>query len=167
MKIKGWEKISGLTYKGYALINPIHNADETKYEATVLDLNQSHKPKWELKVLTPDHKWKFGDKTFHIILWDEHNVSSRMVASKEQMQTISGFRMLYEDLIEKILHLRLQNTLFSNVTKRINGGTSGISNIVNSSGTTIDYNKMMVELLESIKESNQTIDNIKTTLNKS
>ncbi len=63
--------------------------------------------------------------------------------------------MLYEDLIEKILHLRLQNTLFSNVTKRINGGSPGISNIVNSSGTSIDYNKMMIQLVNSIKEINQ------------
>ena len=36
MKIKGWEKISGYTYKGYTIVNPIHNAYETKYEATIL-----------------------------------------------------------------------------------------------------------------------------------
>jgi hypothetical protein len=155
MKIKGWEKISGLTYKGYALVNPIHNADETKYEATVLDLNQSHKPKWELSILTPRHKWKHKDDlTFNIWLCDENKVSSRVVVTKEQIQTISGFRMLYEDLIEKILHLRLQNTI-STVTKRINGGTSGISNIVNNNGTSIDYNKMMIQLVNSIKEINQ------------
>ncbi len=39
MKIKGWEKISGYTYKGYTIVNPIHNADETMYEATILNLN--------------------------------------------------------------------------------------------------------------------------------
>jgi hypothetical protein len=58
MKIKGWEKISGYTYKGYCMVNPIHNAGETKYMADILDLNESHKPKWgEINLLTPAHKW--------------------------------------------------------------------------------------------------------------
>jgi hypothetical protein len=168
MKIKGWEKISGITYKGCTIVNPMHNADETKYEATILDLNHPQKPKWELSILTPKHKWKYKDDlTFTIILSDDNRVSSRLAATKEMIQTLSAFRMLYEDLIDEILHLRLQTTLFSKVSKRINGGTSGLMNMVNNNGTTIDYNNMMAKLLESIKESNQTIDNIKSTLNKS
>ncbi len=140
MKIKGWEKISGITYKGCTIVNPMHNADETRYEATILDLNHPQKPKWELKVLTPSHKWKHKDDlTFNISLCDDNKVSSHMAVSKQQIQTLSGFRMLYEDLIEKILHLRLQNTLF----KTINGGISSI-----------DYGKSMGEMMKSIKELN-------------
>jgi hypothetical protein len=33
MKIKGWEKISGFTYKGYCIVNPIHDANEEGYFA--------------------------------------------------------------------------------------------------------------------------------------
>ena len=40
MRIKGWEKISGYTYKGYSIVNPIHDAIEEGYFATVLNLNQ-------------------------------------------------------------------------------------------------------------------------------
>jgi hypothetical protein len=78
MKIKGWEKISGYTYKGYTIVNPIHNADETSYQATILNLNLPQKPKWELSVLTPAHKFRIADianiniDTFYIVMWDDN-----------------------------------------------------------------------------------------------
>ena len=50
MKIKGWEKISGFTYKGYCIVNPIHDANEEGYFATVLNLNQVYKPKWDIEL---------------------------------------------------------------------------------------------------------------------
>ena len=64
MKIKGWDKISGYTYKGMCIVNPIHNADETKYYATILNLNLPQKPKWELSVLTDKHRFK-QDNSFN------------------------------------------------------------------------------------------------------
>ena len=39
MKITGWEKISGLTYKGFSIVNPIHDANQEIYYATILNLN--------------------------------------------------------------------------------------------------------------------------------
>jgi hypothetical protein len=93
MKIKGWEKISGYTYKGYSIVNPIHNADETRYEATILNLNLPQKPKWELVVLTPKHKFK-NDNDFSIIVKDDENRSTINEINKQKMASISIFRNL-------------------------------------------------------------------------
>jgi hypothetical protein len=106
MKIKGWEKIHGYTYKGYSIVNPIHNVDETMYEATILDLNLPQKPKWELNVLTPAHKWK-NDDAFSIIVRDNENRSTINTLHKERMQSIVYFRCTIEEMIDKMLVMRL------------------------------------------------------------
>ena len=106
MKIKGWEKISGYTYKGYSIVNPIHNADETMYEATILDLNLPHKPKWELNVLTPKHKWKH-DNDFSVIVRDDEGRSTINTIDKVCMASISIFRNHFEEMIDKLLAMRL------------------------------------------------------------
>lgn len=111
MKIKGWEKIQGYTYKGYCIVNPIHNAHETKYEATVLNLNLPQKPKWELSVLTPQHKFIVGENTadgiFYIMLWDENNLHTNTTMTNQMMRSISNFRQTYEQLVDKMLSLQL------------------------------------------------------------
>lgn len=168
MKIKGWEKISGYTYKGFSIVNPIHNANETKYIADVLDLNQSHKPKLELNILTPAHKWKAtNDTMFHILLWDEDKFSSRREVSRELISSVSAFREVFEGLIDDIIKIKKENEFkgnISQVTKRINGGSSGIINVVNNNGTTIDYGKMMEELVKAIKEQKSVSDDFKKAL---
>jgi hypothetical protein len=132
MKIKGWEKISGFTYKGYTIINPIHNAEETSYEATILNLNLPQKPKWELSVLTPKHKFK-QDNHFSIILKDDENRSTINTLHKERMQSIVYFRCTVEEMIDKMLGMRLTSA----------GVTASSYSIVNNSayGKTINPNK--------------------------
>ena len=171
IKIKGWEKISGITYKGFSIVNPIHNAHETKYMATVLDLNQSHKPKWELNVLAPGHKWKaVTDDSFHIMLWDEDKFSARKEVSKDMILSLSSFRILFEQLVEEILEIKRKNSLFTNVSKRINGGTGsiGIVNTVNNSGTLTIYDSSTgtsFDLLDTIKELQKQIEDLKLQQN--
>jgi len=112
MKIKGWEKISGYTYKGYTIVNPIHNADETKYEATILNLNLPQKPKWELVVLTPRHKFKIGD-TFSIIIRDDENRSTISEVDKKRMESISIFRNTFEEMVDELLKIQLTSAPIS------------------------------------------------------
>ena len=107
MKIKGWEKISGYTYKGYCIVNPIHNANETKYMADVLDLNQQHKPKWELVVMTPEYEGKaLKDEWFEILLWDDNKFCTKDEMTKDMMVTISNFRQTFEGLVDDMIKLR-------------------------------------------------------------
>ena len=136
MKIKGWEKISGYTYKGYTIVNPIHNASQTKYEATVLNLNLPQKPKWELVVLTPVFKFK-DDGTFSVMLWDENKLHTTTTINVQAMKSISHFRQTYEQLIDRMLSLELQ--LLSAPTYSSHSLNTGIINHINNTGTTIPY----------------------------
>jgi hypothetical protein len=131
MKIKGWEKISGYTYKGYTIVNPIHNADETSYGATILDLNLPQKPKWKLLVLTPVHRFK-SDNDFIIILKDDENRSTINTVDKQRMASISIFRNTFEEMIDKLLVMQLTSA----------GVTASSHSIVNNSsyGKTINPN---------------------------
>ena len=106
MKIKGWEKISGYTYKGYSIVNPIHNAGETMYMADIINISLPQNPKWELNVLTPAHKWK-NDIDFSIILRDDENRSTIHTIDKVCMASISIFRQTFEEMIDKVLGMRL------------------------------------------------------------
>jgi hypothetical protein len=154
MKIKGWEKISGYTYKGYAIVNPMHNADETKYFATILNLNLPQKPKWELSVLTPKHKFK-QDDVFSIILKDDENRSTINSVDKVCMASISIFRQTFEEMIDKLLSMRLTS---AGVTASSHSIHSGIFNHVNNNGTTIPYGQMIQStqsLLAQIKKLNK------------
>jgi hypothetical protein len=178
IKIKGWEKISGIGYKGYTIVNPIHNANETKYMADVLDLNQSHKPKWELNVLGPGHKWKAAtDDKFHILLWDEDKFSARREVSKDMISSVSFFRQIFEILVDEVLDVRRRNSLFTKVTPTINGnggtpivsGTGGVINSVQQSGNTILYNPSTYtsysDMVNAIKEMEERIDKLTNRIN--
>jgi len=163
MKIKGWEKISGYTYKGYSIVNPIHNADETSYEATILNLNLPHKPKWELTVLTPQHKFKGYDDTFSIIVRDDENRSTINSVDKVRMESISIFRNTFEEMIDKLLAMRL--TTASKVAKNsFYGGTTGIINQVQSSGSNVLYGSgssnpfTQAHIIQTLQNLQQQID---------
>jgi hypothetical protein len=169
IKIKGWEKISGFTYKGFSIVNPIHNSYETKYMADVLDLNQSHKPKWELNVLGPGHKWKaVTDTNFHILLWDEDRFSARREVSKDMISSVSSFRQIFEVLVDEVLDVRRKNSLFTNVSKRVNGGTPGIVSTVNTGGAISIYDSSTgtsFDLVDTIKTLQQQIEDLKSQQN--
>ena len=154
MKIKGWEKISGFTYKGYTIVNPMHNAQETKYEATVLNLNLPQKPKWELVVLTPTFKFK-DDGTFSIILRDENKLHTSDTMTKQMMRSISHFRQTYEQLIDRMLSLQLTSA------PRSQSLNTGIVNHINNTGTTIPYG----QIVQSIQSMQQTITNLTNNVN--
>ena len=174
IKIKGWEKISGYTYKGHCIVNPIHNAGETKYMADVLDLNLPHRPKWELNVLSPGHKFKsVTDDRFHILLWDEDKYSTRKEVSRDMILSVSSFRTVFENLVDELLQLRKKNSFTQpvSVTSSNNTGTAvvtntggGIINNVMNSSTTIDYGKMMEELIKAIKEQDSISKDFKKAL---
>ena len=157
MKIKGWEKISGYTYKGLCIVNPIYNAYETKYMADVINLNLPQKPKWELSVLMPNFKFK-QDSDITIILWDENKYRATKSVSKNIVSTITGFRILFEDLVDEVLKLQLISAATPISHSYQSGGASsnGIVNHINNTGTTIPYS----QIVQSIQSMNQTIKNL-------
>ena len=184
MKIKGWEKISGYTYKGYTIVNPIHNAHETSYNATILDLNHiGQKPKWELSVLTPQHKFLVGENTadgiFYIVMWDDNKNHISRHVSKQRMKSISIFRNEFEEMIDEMLSRQITSAPISHslntaYSKSINTnlyGTAtvvntggGIMSTINSNGNTTTWNpntNLPSSMLMSIKDLQEQIDNLK------
>ena len=96
MKITGWEKLKGITYKGYSIINPMVNAVYTQYFADVLDI-QSHR-QMELRL---DTDAGFRDSSYVLTIRDRlNNVVVKRIVDFEMLKRISSFRMIYEHCID-------------------------------------------------------------------
>ena len=188
MKIKGWEKISGYTYKGYTIVNPIHNAQETSYNATILDLNHiGQKPKWELSVLTPQHKFIVGENTadgiFYIVMWDDNKNHISRHVSKQRMKSVSIFRNEFEEMIDEMLSRQIMSApQFSSHSFNVNGtqrmrinsighatigsniSSGGIINHTQSSGAIVVYDSVTgikTDVIDTLKELQKQIDELK------
>jgi len=124
MKIKGWEKLSGITYKGLCIINPIHNTNETNYIIDIINLNKPYKPKWRLDVSTDNHILNPNSTDFSISVEGEFKIKYKVIVSRAMMLKISDFRRVFEDLVDEMLIK--EEKFISNVARRINGGSSTI-----------------------------------------
>jgi hypothetical protein len=159
MKIKGWEKISGFTYKGYCIVNPIHDANEEGYFATVLNLNQVYRPKWDIELRAYAVK---GVVKFSIL----DNVTQHLLAkahlTKVNIETPQKFREQYEMLVDDILEEA--QSYVKKATTNINGGTTGIINQVQSAGTNVLYGSSSLStntpahLIQTLQTLQQQID---------
>ena len=159
MKIKGWEKISGFTYKGYCIVNPIHDANEEGYFATVLNLNQVYRPKWDMVLSAYAVK---GVVKFSIL----DNVTQHLLAkahlTKINIETPQKFREQYEMLVDDILEEA--QSYVKKATTNINGGTTGIINQVQSTGTNVLYGSSSLStttpahLIQTLQTLQQQID---------
>jgi hypothetical protein len=159
MKIKGWEKISGFTYKGYCIVNPIHDANEEGYFATVLNLNQVYRPKWDIELRAYAVK---GVVKFSIL----DNVTQHLLAkahlTKVNIETPQKFREQYEMLVDDILEEA--QSYVKKATTNINGGTTGIINQVQSTGTNVLYGSSSLStntpahLIQTLQTLQQQID---------
>ena len=158
MKIKGWEKISGYTYKGFCIVNPIHNANEDTYYATILNLNHQHKPKWDITLSEYAVK---GVVKFSILDNESQHLLAKAHLTKVNIETPQKFREQYEMLVDDILEEA--QSYVKNVTKNINGGTTGpsqgIINQVQNAGTNFVYAKSrrtgsttQAKLIQAIKD---------------
>ena len=171
MKIKGWEKINGYTYKGYCIVNPIHNANEDTYFATILNLNHEHRPKWDMTLSAYAVK---GVITFHILDSVTQHLLAKAHLTKVNIETPQKFREQYEMLVDDILDEA--QSYVKNVTKNINGGTTGpsqgIINQVQTAGTTLAYSShslsnglsnlsVMQQALNAMKELEEQLDKLK------
>ena len=130
MKIEGWEKISGYTYKGFCIVNPIHNANEDTYFATILNLNHEHKPKWDITLEVS----YTGTIVFRIL----DNITNHLLAkahlTKVNIETLQQFREQYEMLVDDILE-----EARSYLKKGTTGPSQGIINQVQTAGTNFTY----------------------------
>ena len=160
MKIKGWDKISGFTYKGYSIVNPIHNAGEEVYYATILNLNQVYKPKWDIELTATPVKgvitFRIKDSVTQLLLAKSH-------LTKTNIDTLQKFREQYEMLVDDILEGA--QSYVKKATTNINGGTTGIINQVQSASTNFLYGSSSISVtniqsnvIQALKDLQQQID---------
>ena len=131
MKITGWEKISGYTYKGFCIVNPIHNANEDIYFATILNLNHEHKPKWDITLSEYAVK---GVVKFSILDNESQHLLAKAHLTKVNIETPQKFREQYEMLVDDILE-----EARSYLKKGTTGPSQGIINQVQTAGTSFTY----------------------------
>lgn len=171
MKIDNWGKLSGITYKGYCIVNPIHNVNKTFYEADILDLNHPSKArKWkmELTMTEMDDSISPNSGLLRISEYKKTPNANVNVAQKylrkEHLYKISIFRGEWEVLLEELIMMDEWEKHRPNIVST-NTNSGIISNVMNS-GTTIDYGKMMQEMLDSIKQSDEALSTLKEYINK-
>jgi hypothetical protein len=141
------------------------------------------KPKWELNVLTPKHKWKMDD-AFSVIVRDDENRSTINTIDKQRMASLLFFRNMVEEMIDKMLGMRLtsagvtpiSHSIVNNSSygKTINPNKYGKLTVTGTGGgilTTINSNANNVvwdpntnlpsSMLMAVKDLQQQIDNLK------
>jgi hypothetical protein len=153
MKIKGWEKISGFTYKGYCIVNPIHDANEEVYYATVLNLNQVYKPKWDmvLSVSVDDVI------TFRIKDNESKHPLGKVHLTKVNIETLQQFREQYEMLVDDILE---EAQSYTKTKTGTTGPSKGIINQVQNTlyGSSSLSTTTPAHLIQTLQTLQQQID---------
>jgi hypothetical protein len=178
MKIKGWEKISGYTYKGYTIVNPIHNADETMYGATILNLNLPQKPKWHLELMIGN-----GYSKTTLNLLDLNGINIEHKIELVDIRTVSLFRVRYEEIIDEMLarqllsapapisHSIVNNSSYGKTINpnnygkvKLTGTGGGILTTINSNANNVVWDpntNLPSSMLIAIKELQRQIDELK------
>jgi len=176
MKIKNWDKISGFTYKGYTIVNPIHNATGECYYADVLNLNLPQKPKWHLELMIGN-----GYSKTTLNLLDLNGINIEHKIELVDIRTVSLFRVRYEEIIDEMLarqllsapapishsiHNSYTNTLnpnnYGNVVLTGTGG--GILNTITTNANNVVWDpntNLPSSMLIAIKELQRQIDELK------
>lgn len=155
MKIKNWDKISGFTYKGYTIVNPIHRPSRECYYADILNLNLPQKPKWYLEFII-DGNFN-GEHT--LTLLDGNGLNIKHKIELVDIRTSALFRVRYEEIIDEMLSRQLTSApIYSS-------HSIGIINTVNNNGATMVLHDSStgtsIDLIDTIKTLQKQIDELK------
>ena len=159
MKIKGWEKISGYTYKGFCIVNPIHNANEEVYYATVLNLNHEHRPKWDITLGDVVSKGVFK---FSILDNATQHLLAKSHLTKVNIETPQKFREQYEMLVDDILD---EAQSYTKTKTGTTGPSQGIINQVQNAGTNFTYKSGSISITNLQSNVIQTLQTLQQQIN--
>ena len=159
MKITGWEKISGYTYKGFCIVNPIHNANEEVYYATVLNLNHEHRPKWDITLGDVVSKGVFK---FSILDNATQHLLAKSHLTKVNIETPQKFREQYEMLVDDILD---EAQSYTKTKTGTTGPSQGIINQVQNAGTNFTYKSGSISITNLQSNVIQTLQTLQQQIN--
>ena len=150
MKIKNWDKLSGFTYKGYCIVNPIHNATGNMYYADILNFNLPHKPKWNLEFIMDGDG--YGEHILKLLYGNGLNIKHKI--ELVDIRTASLFRVRYEEIIDAMLNRELTSLPTYNSHSLSSNG----NNIVYTNGS---KTYTPGSIVDTIKELQRQIDELK------
>ena len=164
MKIEGWDKINGFTYKGHVITNADYDAQANSYYADIFNLNDSESAGWFMNLWPQDngvHLLKITD----IATAPKSTVAQKGVTN-DRLRNLRMFRVHYEGLVEEMILLTKTHT--SNQVS----GTTGIINQVQNAGTNVTYSShsisnglsnlsVMQQALNAMKELEEQLDKLK------
>jgi hypothetical protein len=164
MKIEGWDKINGFTYKGYVITNADYDAQANSYYADILNLNDSESMGWFMNL------WPQENGVHLLRLSDVATAPKSTVAQKgvtnDRLRNLRMFRVHYEGLVEEMILLTKTHT--SNQVS----ATTGIINQVQNAGTNVTYSShsisnglsnlsVMQQALNAMRELEEQLDELK------
>ena len=164
MKIEGWDKINGFTYKGYVITNADYDSMAGSYYADILNLNDSESAGWFMNL------WPQSNGVHLLRISDVATAPKSTVAQKgvtnDRLRNLRMFRVHYEGLVEEMILLTKTHT--SNLVN----GNSGILNQVQNAGTAVTYSShsisnglsnlsVMQQALNAMKELEEQLDELK------
>jgi hypothetical protein len=164
MKIEGWDKINGFTYKGHVITNADYDAQANSYYADILNLNDSESLGWFMN-LWPQENGVHLLKITDIATAPKSTVAQKGVTN-DRLRNLRMFRVHYEGLVEEMILLTKTHT--SNVV----GSTTGIINQVQNAGTNVTYSShsisnglsnlsVMQQALNAMRELEEQLDELK------
>ena len=165
MKIEGWDKINGFTYKGYCIGNAEYDLASDCYHADILNLNDSNSTRLNL-TLWPAQMQGLNILRISHILTSPNSIQVQKGLTSDKLRNLRMFRIHYEGLIEELILLSTKQT--SNKVS----GTTGIINQVQNAGTNVTYSShsisnalsnlsVMQQALNAMKELEEQLDELK------
>ena len=166
MKIEGWDKINGFTYKGYVITNADFDFQANAYHADIFNLNDSNSRVWYL-TLFADSENKLGLLRLTDLDTSPKSTQIQKGVTKQDIKELKQFISLYEELVDGLLEEK---------TIKV-GGTTGIINQVMNAGTAVTYSiatpsshsisnglsnlSVMQQALNAMKELEEQLDKLK------
>jgi hypothetical protein len=119
-----------------------------------------YRPKWDIELTINNST---GVIKFRILDSVAQHLMAKSHLTKTNIDTLQKFREQYEMLVDDILEQR--QSYVKNVTKNINGGTTGIINQVQSASTNVLYGSSSLSVtniqsnaIQTLKDLQQQID---------
>lgn len=130
IQIENWNRVNGITYKGFVIGAPSHSTNYEIYNCNVYDLNDGFNSKSSIWVTM---QFDEDIDAFNVSIYDTTTFYQHTeILTKQAAQTLKGFIKIYEAIIEQYIYDK--RTAKSSV-----GGTTGIVGKVMNAGTAVTY----------------------------
>ncbi len=127
IQIENWNKINGITYKGFVIGAPTHSPNYQYYNCNVYNLNDGFHSNSPISVTM---KWDEDINSFNVSIYDTQTFYEHTeLLPRARARVALGFVKVFEALIDQYIYDK----------RHAVGGTTGIIGKVMNSGTAVTY----------------------------